>query len=109
MSDAEGPDPERIDDDNPEWTCEDMAQARPAAEALPQLIGEKATEELFENAKRLREQREWDEGLAYGQARAHALGLDRMTEEQAEAYIERVIHERREKESAGKGTEIPPQ
>jgi uncharacterized protein (DUF4415 family) len=27
--------PERLDADNPEWTAEDFAQARPAAEVLP--------------------------------------------------------------------------
>ena len=29
------PNPELIDDDNPEWTDEDFARARPAAEVLP--------------------------------------------------------------------------
>ncbi len=41
------PDPERIDDDNPEWTCEDFRKARPAAEMLPRHIGERATQELL--------------------------------------------------------------
>jgi putative transcriptional regulator len=29
--------PERVDDDNPEWTAEDFAQARPTAEAFPEV------------------------------------------------------------------------
>lgn len=32
------PNPEMIDDDNPEWTDEMFAQARPAREVLPQLF-----------------------------------------------------------------------
>ena len=31
--------PELIDDDNPEWTAEDFANARPASEVLPELFG----------------------------------------------------------------------
>lgn len=34
------PDPELIDDENPEWTAEDSANAQTAAEALPKLFGE---------------------------------------------------------------------
>src|ERR1700751_4456342 len=37
----------RPDDDNPEWTPEDFAKARPAAGGLPGVIGEKATQELM--------------------------------------------------------------
>jgi uncharacterized protein (DUF4415 family) len=37
----------RPDDDNPEWTKEDFANARSAADALPGFIGEKATQELM--------------------------------------------------------------
>jgi hypothetical protein len=29
----------RPDDDNPEWTKEDFARARPAAEVLPESVG----------------------------------------------------------------------
>jgi len=29
------PDPELVDDENPEWTAEDFARARPAREVLP--------------------------------------------------------------------------
>jgi uncharacterized protein (DUF4415 family) len=36
----------RPDKDNLEWTKEDFAEARPAAEALSGCIGEKATQEL---------------------------------------------------------------
>jgi uncharacterized protein (DUF4415 family) len=33
------PNPELIDDDNPEWTDADFARARPAADVLPELFG----------------------------------------------------------------------
>lgn len=33
------PNPELIDDENPEWTDVDFARARPAAEVLPELFG----------------------------------------------------------------------
>lgn len=33
------PNPEQIDSDNPEWTDEDFARARPASELLPKLFG----------------------------------------------------------------------
>ena len=36
------PNPELIDDENPEWTAQDIARARPAREVLPGLFGKKA-------------------------------------------------------------------
>jgi uncharacterized protein (DUF4415 family) len=41
----------RPDDDNPEWTAEDFAQARPASEMLPQFIGEKAAQTLIQRGR----------------------------------------------------------
>src|SRR5215469_12755536 len=41
----------RPDEDNPEWTEEDFAKARPASEALPEFIGEKATRELIRRSR----------------------------------------------------------
>jgi uncharacterized protein (DUF4415 family) len=41
----------RSDDDNPEWTSEDFAAARPAAEILPQLIGEQAAQALLRRGR----------------------------------------------------------
>jgi uncharacterized protein (DUF4415 family) len=41
----------RPDDDNPEWTTEDFAEARPAANVLPKSIGEKATQELMRRSR----------------------------------------------------------
>jgi uncharacterized protein (DUF4415 family) len=35
------------DEDNPEWTKKDFARARPAADALPEFIGEKGTQEFM--------------------------------------------------------------
>lgn len=32
------PDPEMIDDDNPEWTAETFRRARPAREVLPEIF-----------------------------------------------------------------------
>lgn len=33
------PNPEMVDDQNPEWTVQNFAKARPASEVLPQLFG----------------------------------------------------------------------
>jgi len=41
----------RPDEDNPEWTKKDFAGARPAADALPEFIGEKATQELMRRSR----------------------------------------------------------
>jgi hypothetical protein len=45
-------DPERLDADNPEWTKEDMKNARPAKDVLPELLGDKAAQELLRKKKR---------------------------------------------------------
>lgn len=50
--------------------------------------------------KRYRNQRDLDVVFAYGQARARALGLDRMSEAEAEAYVERAIDENRQEQRA---------
>jgi hypothetical protein len=47
---AEGIPSERPDD-NPEWTAEEVATARPASEVLPQFIGEKATQKLLRQGR----------------------------------------------------------
>ena len=41
------PNPELIDDENPEWTAEDFAKARPASEVLPQIFGAKVAKEML--------------------------------------------------------------
>ncbi|MBB1075384.1 BrnA antitoxin family protein [Rhodoferax sp. 4810] len=41
------PNPELVDDDSPEWTAEDFARARPAAEVLPELFGEPAARTML--------------------------------------------------------------
>jgi uncharacterized protein (DUF4415 family) len=41
----------RPDEDNPEWTREEIRQARPASEVLPQFIGEKATQALMRRGR----------------------------------------------------------
>ena len=41
------PNPELLDDENPEWTMEDFAKARPASEMLPQLFGEEAAKKML--------------------------------------------------------------
>ncbi|HLW70473.1 MAG TPA: BrnA antitoxin family protein [Candidatus Binataceae bacterium] len=41
----------RPDEDNPEWTQEDFARARPAAKILPEFIGAKATQELMRRGR----------------------------------------------------------
>ena len=39
--------PESIDDDNPEWTTEQIARARPASEVLPQIFGAQLAKEML--------------------------------------------------------------
>lgn len=51
MSNTKKPNATRSDADNPEWTQEDMAKARPAADVLPGLIGAKATDELLRRGR----------------------------------------------------------
>jgi uncharacterized protein (DUF4415 family) len=41
----------RLDDNNPEWTKEDFASARPAMEVLPEFIREKVTQELIRRSR----------------------------------------------------------
>lgn len=41
------PNPELIDDENPEWTAEDFARACPANEILPQIFGTKIAHEML--------------------------------------------------------------
>lgn len=41
------PDPERPDDDSPEWTDEDFARARPATEVLPEIFGDSVAKEML--------------------------------------------------------------
>jgi uncharacterized protein (DUF4415 family) len=36
-----------IDDENPEWTDEDFARARPASEVLPELFGKEIADQLL--------------------------------------------------------------
>jgi uncharacterized protein (DUF4415 family) len=43
--------PEPLDDENPEWTAQDMAKARPASEVLPELIGDEAAQELLRRSR----------------------------------------------------------
>jgi uncharacterized protein (DUF4415 family) len=39
--------PERTDDDNPEWTAADFANARPAGEVLPQLFSTGTAQQML--------------------------------------------------------------
>lgn len=41
------PNPELLEDENPEWMAEDFAKARPASEMLPQIFGEKVAKEML--------------------------------------------------------------
>jgi len=41
------PNPELLDDENPEWTAQDFAKARPASEVLPQIFGAKVAQEML--------------------------------------------------------------
>jgi uncharacterized protein (DUF4415 family) len=46
------PNPELIDEENPEITPEELRRARPAPEVLTELFGEKATQELLHRSRR---------------------------------------------------------
>ena len=48
---AKRPNPALLDDDNPEWTAEDFARARPAAEVLPELMGTELAAEMLQPKK----------------------------------------------------------
>ena len=41
------PDPTLVDDENPEWTDDDFAKAKPASEVLPKLFGAAMAEEML--------------------------------------------------------------
>lgn len=47
MSTTKQPNLDLPDEDNPEWTREDLAKARPAVDVLPALIGEDAAQGLL--------------------------------------------------------------
>jgi len=51
MSSTKIANPERADEENPEWTRADMANARPAVEVLAKYIGAKATDELVRRGR----------------------------------------------------------
>ena len=42
------PDPELVDDENPEWTAKDFREAKPAAEVLPALLGERVAAQMLQ-------------------------------------------------------------
>ena len=44
---AKRPNPELIDEDNPEWTAQEIARARPASEVLPKLFGASASKVML--------------------------------------------------------------
>lgn len=46
------PNPELIDEENPEWTATDFKRARPAREVLPKLVGKEAAERLLKSRGR---------------------------------------------------------
>ena len=48
---AKRPNPVLLDDDNPEWTAEDFARARPAAEVLPEIMGAVLAAEMLQPKK----------------------------------------------------------
>jgi uncharacterized protein (DUF4415 family) len=41
------PDPERVDQENPEWTAEDFARARPASELLSEIFGPRQASQML--------------------------------------------------------------
>jgi len=43
----QNPNPELLDDENPEWTVENFNKARPASEVWPQIFGAKVAKEML--------------------------------------------------------------
>ena len=41
------PNPELIDEENPEWTAKQIAKARPASEVLPKIFGAQIAQEML--------------------------------------------------------------
>ena len=41
------PNPELVDNENPEWTAEQIANARPAREVLPQIFDAQVAQEML--------------------------------------------------------------
>jgi uncharacterized protein (DUF4415 family) len=41
------PNPELLDEENPEWLSQDFAKARPASEMLPQIFGDKMARQML--------------------------------------------------------------
>ena len=41
------PNPELLDDENPQWSAEDVANARPANEVLPHIFGESIAKKML--------------------------------------------------------------
>ena len=41
------PDPELVDEENPEWTTETFARSRPAGEVLPQIFAAKVAQKML--------------------------------------------------------------
>lgn len=41
------PHPEQLDDENPEWTPEDLDKSRLASEVLPEIFGEKVAQKML--------------------------------------------------------------
>jgi len=47
MVERRKPNPTLVGDENPEWTAEDFAKAKPAREVLPKLFGPKVAAEML--------------------------------------------------------------
>jgi uncharacterized protein (DUF4415 family) len=41
------PNPELVDDENPEWTEADFQKAKPARDVLPEIVGRKTADEML--------------------------------------------------------------
>lgn len=46
----------KVDDDNPEWTAEDFAKARPAAEVLPEIFSKAVADAMLKPRGRPRKE-----------------------------------------------------
>ncbi len=66
------PNPELIDDENPEWTAEQIANARPAREVLPQIFGAKVARKMLKPGGSKSRVIVADDGAAAGYAQIHS-------------------------------------
>ncbi len=89
------PNPELIDEENPEITPEELRRARPAPEVLTELFGKKATQELLRRGRRGRPAKDEQERKVNQTLRIDQDVLEAYRQEGKgwQTYINRVLRE----------------